>query len=98
MKTIYKYPLPIEQEFKLQLPKRAEFLYGGLDPAGDLCMWYEVDADTETEEHVFGVFGAGHTVPEDVRDENGDYTLAVWHLFSVVQGSFVWHIYETVED
>lgn len=84
MKTIYKYPIKIQDFQEVRVLKGGVPIHAGLDPQAQLCVWCEVDASKEATEplHIF-VIGTGHSIPDRARI----------HLGSFVQGLFVWHIY-----
>lgn len=61
----------------------------GLDPAtGDLAIWIENDPDAIQVERRFTVYGTGHEI---AGDGGFPYDL---HVGSVIDGEFVWHVYE----
>lgn len=87
MKTIYKYPAPLTVfvEHVQALPVGAKFCHLGKQ-AGLPMMWFEVDPEQrETESRVFFFTGTGRLV------ENHST-----HLGTVIDGPFVWHLYEVV--
>ncbi len=83
---VFKYPLNLAH-FDFRMPAGAKVLYVDLDSAGDLCLWAAVNPspDHPTEARDFIVVGTGHDLPDGLE-----------HLGSVVQGSFVWHVFEKV--
>lgn len=92
MRRIFKYPIPLpslEPEHpggaKIQMPKFSAVVSVGLDPQGVFCIWAEVDPDAiyGYDEREFVIAGTGHFVPEGGA-----------HIGQVVQGPFVWHLYE----
>lgn len=84
MKTVYKYPLLLEDRQLLSLPFGAKPLTVQLQNDA-LCLWALVDTDTDAESvpYYFAVCGTGHPVPA------GDWD----YLTTVQQGPFVWHIF-----
>lgn len=83
MKTIHKYPLVIAAHHSFQLPAGATILNVDLDPTGRVCLWALVDTDQPPEMRRFVIVGTGHDVPDGL----------LYHG-SVVQGGFVWHVFE----
>ena len=85
MKRIYKYPIPLTDEFTLKLPKGAKILTFQTQ-FDEAHVWAMVDPETKLETVSFKLFGTGHPV-EDI--EMFDYIgtaqmkggLLVWHLF-----------------
>ena len=82
MRTIWKYSIPLPQGRLVSIPRDATFLCAMRDPQGDFALWFEVDDEVEQSMHCFVCAGTGGTVPY------GSY------ITSVVDGQFVWHIYE----
>jgi hypothetical protein len=87
MTTIYKYPLSITDEQTVQLPRGAVVLTVMLQQAR-LCLWAEVDPQAITERRTILIFGTGHAIPS--RESIG----ALAYLSSVIDGQFVWHVFE----
>jgi DNA-directed RNA polymerase subunit RPC12/RpoP len=83
MKTIWKYELEItDGPQKIDTFAGSNVRYCAMQN-GRLCLWIEVDPLQPHETRVFYVIGTGHPVSE------GRY-----HVESVQQPPFVWHIYE----
>lgn len=89
MRTIFKYPFEIEDEFRLELPFGAKFLSaeiqqngGGL---GQPTMWAEVESDNTTSPRYFAIRGTGHAL---------DFGRPAFFLATFQQGPFVWHLFE----
>lgn len=82
MKTIYKYPIEITDEQFIDIPRDHEIIRAGLDPAGHVCIWAEIDKSSPTTPVGIYVLGTGHPVPDNAV-----------HLGSFVQIPFVWHVY-----
>lgn len=83
MKTIHKYPLNLDTEQTLTMPAAAEIL-SVQDQGGVLCIWALVDTDRLPEERRFRVYGTGHAIANFPHK----------YLATVIQGSFVWHVFE----
>jgi len=88
--TIYKYQIPLEDRFTIDLPSGAHAISVAVQ-RGVPCIWAIVDTDAPTKPHKFALFGTGHPLPDVwvmrayrfvgtfmLRD--GDL---VFHLFSV---------------
>jgi len=82
MDTIYKYPIAITDKQSILVPSQAKFLHVGLDPSEIPCLWYQVNPDNPKENITIYVVGTGGVIPLGAR-----------HLGTLVQGSFVWHIF-----
>jgi hypothetical protein len=85
MKRIYKYPIPITDEFTLELPIGAEILTFQTQH-NKPHIWALIDPEREFETVGFRLFGTGHPVEDadtlkyigTTQTEGG---LLVWHLF-----------------
>ena len=89
MKTIWKYPIHITDEIRLEMPMGATVLDVQMQ-GSSLCLWALVDTHKPLETRRFRIFGTGN--PFDLDDE------WAWGFIATVQVSpFVWHIFETLE-
>lgn len=85
-KTIWKFPLRIEDRQVIEIPIGHKAIHVGLDPRDEPCMWAEVDSRMAKGEFVFFVVGTGNPMPVEAKT----------HLGSFVMGPFVWHLYSHV--
>ena len=57
MRTIWKFPIAITDEFtipdeqELTLPEMAQLLKVGLDPTGSPCAWFQVHTNAPKQSH-----------------------------------------------
>ncbi|MBA7554495.1 hypothetical protein ES705_47116 [subsurface metagenome] len=89
MLTIYKWAIPIEDHFTLELPKDAKILTVQTQ-RGIPQLWARVDSETQKEKRCFRLAGTGHPLGEDYlriidyigtfQMENG---LLMFHLFEI---------------
>lgn len=88
MKTVYKYTVPIQDEFTVTMPEGAKLLSFAAQN-GDPMLWALVDPDAGFRTlRVFRLFGTGHTI---VDSETLTYVGTVlvhgddlvFHLFEV---------------
>lgn len=88
MRTIWKFPLFVEDEQIVRMPKGAEILHAAFQ-LGVLCLWAKVDPDADEEERYVRIAGTGHPI-----SESG----GMRHIATVLtaDGSLVWHVFETV--
>ena len=84
---VFKYPCPIADEFRLELPVFAKILSFQMQRETP-CIWTLVNPENKTEIREFRIFGTGHPIPEDVVldfEYVGTAQMAggtlVWHLF-----------------
>lgn len=85
-RVVYKYAVPIKDEFELGLPASAVVVRFA-SQNGDLFMWAIVDTYEVDEPWTFYLRGTGHELP-------GDST----YVASCQHGVFVWHLFERVRD
>jgi hypothetical protein len=99
MQTIWKFPLDMRGWKQIVLPALSTIVLTGIDPAsGAPAIWVELevtedggpDGDPVIEGEVrtrwFGVFPTGGRIAENAR-----------HVGSMIDRSFVWHIYERID-
>lgn len=87
MRTVWKFPLALNDEWQeLEVPEStlAGAQLVAKDPATAWpAVWLEVDTEAPLTNRAFRVFGTGHPIPGDA-----------FHVGSLVDGPYVWHIYE----
>jgi hypothetical protein len=84
MRTIYKFNVDIVDTFAVAMPAYARILHVG-EQRGFLCMWAELDNQSELEVRTFHVRGTGNPF----TGEEGTY------IGTAQVGPYVWHVYET---
>ena len=82
---IYKYPVPITDEFSLTMPRDAKILTLQLQQ-GMATMWALVDLSHAPETRRFRIFGTG--VPLDC--------VGLVYIGTFQANAFVWHLFEVV--
>lgn len=89
MRTIYKFPLVIQDEQEIHLPASALVRHVGLDPTGQVCLWIEFETEAAHVWRRVFIRGTGHAVP------GGPPNMGRQPVFAgtVVAGAFVWHIW-----
>lgn len=84
MRTIHKFPLPVEP---FVIPGGIRVVHVGPDPSDpdrDLpTVWVERDLDRMDEKLGLMFVGTGHDIPEGVT-----------HVGSGQFGRFIWHVYQ----
>lgn len=63
-RTIFKYQMPVQEEFSMKLPAKAEIIRVA-DIDGMFWMWAVVDTDAALEERHFKAFKTGAPMPAD---------------------------------
>lgn len=83
MKTIWKYTIPVQDDFSIRMPSGAEILFVA-EQGGHGCIWARVAPDHLLEERKFKLRGAGHPIDGDCQ-HLGSFMLhggqVVFHLF-----------------
>ncbi len=84
-KQIWKFPVPVMSDFKIQMPRGAEII-SVQSQHGDGVMWAICDTSAEKQTRHFRVYGTGHSMANDGIKYIGTYQqdVFVWHLFEVV--------------
>jgi hypothetical protein len=85
-RTIWKFPLKIDDRQIIKMPIYAEILTVQKVQNGTPCIWVLVDPEGETEERNFEIFGTGNPIYVDMgvdRKYIGTFqdSIFVWHLF-----------------
>lgn len=92
MRTIWKYELPIgDVAGEIEMPLGARIIHVDQQRSMVATMWAEIPvppgvppSELATERRAFVVVGTGHTIPGD----------GLTHVGTVLDGPFVWHLYE----
>ena len=89
MKTIWKYQLDMAHKTTMNMPQDATILQFQ-NQGNRMTFWAIVDTEAETEERVFHVVGTGGPFPY--------VTGRLVYCGTVQARSYVWHIFEEVDD
>lgn len=87
MTTIYKYPIGRTDQQIVAMPQGARILTAQVQDQ-QLCLWAEVDPALAKEPRTICIVGTGHAIPAG----------PLLYLTSVLDGPFVWHVYERARD
>lgn len=84
--TIYKYPVPLEDRFELELPPRAGVVHFA-EQDGEVFVWVRLNPEARKETRTFYVRGTGHPLPEG---------RVLGHVGTCFHrgGEFVWHLFQ----
>jgi hypothetical protein len=89
-RVVWKFPLDVTKITQLTIPPAymdTPVRMAGLDPAdGGPAIWIEFDQSHPRLPRYFRIHGTGEPV------ENGEV-----HVGSMIDRSFVWHVYEVVQ-
>lgn len=93
MRTVWKFPLKVEDLVSVSMPKGSIVL--AVEMQGpDLFLWAYIDTDAELVERRFRIAGTGHPLGDELeRDEVYRYA----NSFQMAGGSLVFHVFETVK-
>ena len=93
MTTIWKYEIPIEDKFSIDMPKHAKVLSFQCQK-GVPTIWCLVASDDKIEKKEFRLYGTGH----DLIDKNRDALRNIyWDFVGTIQmfdGDLVYHLFE----
>lgn len=90
MKTIYKYPLKVDDYQTVIMPRGAQILTVQAQREKP-CIWALVDIDNEPEKRYFRMAGTGHII------NSKDKFLRYIGTFQVMRGDLVFHVFEIEE-
>lgn len=86
MRTVWKYPIPVRDYFKLRLPQDAHILTVETQ-YGHPQLWALVDTEAPLETRGFRLAGMGHPIAYHNLTYIGTIQQAdghlVWHLFEI---------------
>lgn len=89
MQTVFKYPVPLKDDFTVLLPKAAQVLTVQTQKNGaftDPYIWVLLDNSQEKVERKFRLVGTGESVEEYLNKYVGTFQLR--------EGSEVYHLFE----
>lgn len=87
MMRMFKYTVFVgDGDINVEMPKDAVIRHIGHQNQLEICIWAEVVNTQATSLRTFRVYGTGHEVAH-----GGDY------LGTVIDGQFVWHLYEQLK-
>lgn len=87
MKMVYTYPLDIQDEVIVMMPKGARVLSVQVQN-GRPCLWAAVDpTEMELEKRMFRIAGTGHPICDDVVD-------GFIGTIQLYNGKLVFHVFE----
>lgn len=92
MKTIWKYELPFEEKFEIEIPEGAIILCVQRDEKTTIpCIWCEVNPYNNKILRTFELFGTGHEMPVGMGVER-----KYIGTYQYQRGQFVGHVYERI--
>lgn len=93
--TIWKFPIKVMDFQTVEMPLGAQII--SVQPQnGVLCMWALVDSEQNKKElRRLWVFGTGNPIEGSAYDAFHQGKMI--HLATVKDGSFVWHVFESIQ-
>lgn len=85
MNTIWKYPIPIDAYFELEMPQGARILTVQMQ-YNEPQLWALVDKMAPREPRLFRLAGTGHPIDDPRLNYIG--------TIQMMEGQLVWHIFE----
>jgi len=85
MRCIYKYTIPPQDKFNLELPKGAQIL-SFQEQDDKLCLWALVNPVAAKVVRYFHIFGTGNVIDACID--------VLQYIGSVQQSIYVWHLFE----
>lgn len=90
MKKIYRYEIPLKDQFTLKIPADGEILHVG-EKDGVPNIWININDEHEWDNRLFFVYATGEPIERDdlkyigtFQDKkNPDFTF-IWHLFEKI--------------
>jgi hypothetical protein len=89
-KTIWKFQIPIMDQFILSLHEGAEILTVQ-EQFGDAFVYALIDVDKEKKDRIFQLFGTGHLMYDELNRQR-KYIGTV----QLDKGNFVYHLFEVI--
>ncbi len=101
MRTIWKYPFEVLDEFTIAMPSHSQILCVQTQREQG-CIWAYVDPDEPTEGRRFRLIGTGHPIddltdyvsPINSKDSHGIYSDKYVGTFQLQEGYLVFHLFE----
>lgn len=87
MTTIYRFDLPVVDEFTLSMPEFSRILCVG-ERGGTGHMWVMLNPELKKVERKFRIIGTGHPIPDSAG-------LEYIGTFFMASGKLVWHVFES---
>lgn len=91
MPKVYKYEIPLKDDFELELPREAEILSFQCQHDAP-CIWVLVEPRNPPVKRRFRFAGTGHDIKQDPKGLKFIGTAQmhggslIWHLFEVIRG------------
>jgi hypothetical protein len=99
MKSVFKYPFEIQDNFEIEMPVDAQILHVGAQPSvgshfnARACIWALVDLDLNIPKQIrkFRLAGTGHPIEEALSKSEFIGTIML------LEGQLVFHLFDVTE-
>lgn len=82
---VWKFEFPVADTVEIKMPKGARILSVGTQRERHICLWALVDTSAPDVARTLYVRGTGHEVVPKIAQH---------YLGTVMDGQFVWHVFE----
>lgn len=89
MTMIWKFTVPVHDEFTIEMPRGAQVLSVGVQ-YDDIVMWVKVNPEAPMVKKVFYLRGTGHLIL--IEDSHIRFIGTV----QMAGGTLIWHVFEHV--
>ncbi len=89
MKSIWKFPLVINDRQSIEMPIDAEILCVQTQ-YGHPCVWALCSTEGVVAKRHFAIYGTGHAVPDSTTEKIGKYV----GTFQMSGGQIVFHVFD----
>ncbi len=97
MITIWKYEIPIEEHFSIDVQKHSIFLSVQCQK-GVPTIWCLVNTDREVVKREFRLYGTGHDLIEKNHDAIKNIYWEFVGTFQMFDGDLVYHLFKRSDD
>jgi hypothetical protein len=93
MKTIWKYKLPVLDEFHVDIPAGARILTAQVQH-NELNLWALVDTEATVIPYNFAILGTGNPIDDSINLLCYRFV----NTFQLYEGGFVGHLFQVLSD
>lgn len=90
MTKIWKYDIPLTTNLVIEIPSNSKILTALLQYE-QIRLWVQVEPESPKRKRKFHVMGTNHDFEKQAVDPHN-----LIYINTVMQGPFVWHVYEEV--
>lgn len=94
MRSIWKFDLEITDAQIVEMPVGAVLRFVAAQGPHEVKLWAEVDTTAWKTRRLIAMFGTGHQIPETLNNPQDGTATPITYVGSVIDGPFVWHVYD----